>query len=456
VKIAVVGTGYVGLVSAVCFAEIGHEVTCIDIDRAKVDLINQGKSPILEEGLDEMLGRHVAAHRIQATTDIGVVRHAEISMIAVGTPFDGTRIDLRYVEEAARQIGKALKGSTAYHVVCVKSTVVPGTTERVVAPIVESFSGRRIGDNLGLAMNPEFLAEGTAVKDFMNPDRIVIGAIDAASAGVMGQLYSFFGATDVVVTSPSTAEMIKYASNAFLATVISYANEVANLCAAVGDVDAMDVMAGVHLDRRLAPITATGRVRPGLLSFLIPGTGFGGSCFPKDVKALISYGGTLSQPMQILEAVVATNRRQPEQTLQLLRDEIGPLGGRRVAVLGLAFKPGTDDVRESPAEPIIRQLVKEGAVVVAHDPAALQTMKESLRGVDVDYRESAQDAVRNVDAIILVTSWPEYSKLSEWLGENAVPVIDGRRFLKPSAFKRYRGIGLRSASAKGREVHPGS
>jgi UDPglucose 6-dehydrogenase len=456
VRIAVVGTGYVGLVSAVCFAEIGHEVVCIDIDPLKVERINRGESPILEEGLDEMLARHVGSGRVRATTDINSVRDTEISMIAVGTPFDGSRIDLRYVEEAARQIGAALKGRSDYHVVCVKSTVVPGTTERVVGPIVAKASGRPLGSGLGLAMNPEFLAEGTAVKDFMHPDRVVIGAIDERSADVMRRLYAFFSSTDVLVTTPATAEMTKYAANAFLATVISYANEVANLCSATGGIDAMEVMAGVHLDRRLAPILDSGRIRPGLLSFLSPGTGFGGSCFPKDVKALISFGTGLNQPMRILEAVVATNRSQPEETLKLVREEVGALRGRRIAVLGLAFKPGTDDVRESPAEPIIRQLIKEGAEVVAHDPAALHAMQAVLSGVPVDYRESARDAVRGADAVVLVTSWPEYAELANWLGGADVPVIDGRRFLKPGAFKRYRGIGLRDLSASSREAQPGA
>jgi len=454
VKIAVVGTGYVGLVSAVCFAEIGHDVICIDIDASKVERINAGRAPILEEGLDELLERHVRNGRVRATTDMAAVTAAEISMIAVGTPFDGEQIDLQYVREAARQIGEALRGTTAYHVVCVKSTVVPGTTEGVVGPIVAAASGRRLGEEVGLAMNPEFLAEGTAVRDFMQPDRIVIGAIDRRSANVLRQLYAFFGATDVVVTTPSTAEMIKYASNAFLATVISYANEVANLCATVGGIDVMDVMAGVHLDRRLAPLTPAGRIRPGLLSFLSPGTGFGGSCFPKDVKALISYGRSRSESMRLLEAVVTTNREQPQRTLALIREELNSVQGKRVAILGLAFKPGTDDVRESPAEPIIRALVAEGATVMAHDPAASEAMQRVLRDLPVEYCPTLRQVISGADAIVLITSWPEYAALSELLAGADVPVIDGRRFLNPSGFKRYRAIGRRDVSPSRHEVQP--
>ena len=455
-KIAVVGTGYVGLVSAVCFAEIGHDVVCIDVDSTKVARINRGEAPILEEGLDEMLARHVAAGRLIATTRIDAVADAEISMIAVGTPFDGAKIDLKYVEEVARQIGEVLARTSAYHVVCVKSTVVPGTTERVVGPLVAAASGRRVSDGFGLTMNPEFLAEGTAVKDFMNPDRIVIGASDARAADVVRRLYERFAGTEVVVTTPSTAEMIKYASNAFLATVISYANEVANLCSATGGIDVMDVMAGVHLDRRLTPITPAGRVRPGLMSFLSPGTGFGGSCFPKDVKALISYGQDLGQPMRLLDAVVDINKRQPGMTLNLLREELGALKGRRIAVLGLAFKPGTDDVRESPAEPIIRGLLAEGASVAAHDPAAIESMRPVLAGAAVDFCNDVDSVIRNADAIVLVTSWPEYASLAAKLGHADIPVIDGRRFLKPEAFKRYRGIGRREMAASPHEAQPTS
>ena len=251
----------------------------------------------------------------------------------------------------------------------------------------------------------------------------------------------------VLVTDPASAEMIKYASNAFLATVISFANEIANLCATVGAIDVVDVLAGVHLDRRLSPITATGRIRPGLMSFLLPGTGFGGSCFPKDAKALISYGEQLGQPMRILSAVMETNLKQPGVTLSLVRTELGSLKGRRVAVLGLAFKPGTDDVRESPAEPILRALVSEGASVAAHDPIAIESMQRVLAGLPVDYGTDLAATVSGADAIVLVTSWPEYANLAALLVGRDVPVIDGRRFLNPGDFVRYRAIGRREVAA---------
>jgi UDPglucose 6-dehydrogenase/GDP-mannose 6-dehydrogenase len=444
VKIAIVGTGYVGLVSGACFSEIGHEVVCVDVDQTKVDSINSGVAPFTEEGLDELLARSVRERRLRATTRLeDALEGAVVSMIAVGTPFDGKTIDLKYVRSAAQSIGETLRGRSDYHVVCVKSTVVPSTTETVVGPIVESASGRRLGESLGLAMNPEFLAEGSAVQDFMRPDRIVIGANDARSAETIRALYAPFTGTDVVITTPSTAEMIKYAANSFLATVISFSNEIANLCSAVGGVDVVDVVSGVHLDRRLSPITPAGRLRPGLNSFLFPGTGFGGSCFPKDVKALMAFGEQIGAPMRILNAVMDTNLAQPAKTVDLVREALGALAGRRVAVLGLAFKPGTDDVRESPAIPIVRGLVSEGALVTAHDPVAIEPMQRVLGDLAVDYRRDLSDALRGAEAVILVTSWPEYRQLPALLAGRTVAVIDGRRFLSPDAFADYHGIGRR-------------
>lgn len=445
-KVVIIGAGYVGLVAAACFAEVGHDVVCVDVSASKVDQINKGQLPIHEPGLDELLANAIGSGRLRATTNLAdAMAGAAVTMIAVGTPFDGRNIDLTYVREAASAIGEVLRDSAEYHVVCVKSTVVPGTTETVVGRAVAEASGRSIGDDIGLAMNPEFTAEGTAVSDFMNPDRIVIGANDSRAADRIRELYAPFAGTDVVVTNPATAEMIKYAANSYLATVISFSNEIANLSAAVGGVDAIDVMKGVHLDRRLSPILPQGRVRPGVLSFLLPGTGFGGSCFPKDVNALIAFGEALGSPMRVLRAVMDTNAGQPDVTVDLCRAELGGLGGKRIAVLGLAFKPGTDDVRESPAARIIRALAEEGARVVAHDPLAIENMKAALAGVPAEYTGSLSDAVRGADAIVLLTSWPEYRDLVALVGADDVPVIDGRRFLDPASFARYRGIGLRPA-----------
>jgi UDPglucose 6-dehydrogenase len=442
-KIVVIGSGYVGLVSGVGLAEIGHEVVCVDVDPSKVELINSGVCPIYEEGLGELLEKNVSSGRLRATNNLrNAMSGAQVSLIAVGTPFDGKKIDLSYIRQAAIDIGKALQYSADYHVVCVKSTVVPGTTHNVVAPLLEEHSLRKLGVDLGLCMNPEFLAEGTAVLDFMKPDRIVIGAHDKHSSEVIQEMYKTFSSTDLVLTTISTAEMCKYVANSFLAMTISFANEIANLCSAVGGIDAVDVMRAVHMDRRLTPLLPQGRIIPGLMSFLFPGTGFGGSCFPKDVNALVSYGAEFGQPMRILDAVMETNNKQPEVTVSLVRDELGGLTGKRIAILGLAFKPGTDDVRGSPAIPVIKALLNEGASVVAHDPIAISSMKEVLLNFVVDYSDDLTEVIRNIDAIVLITSWAEYSGVYDQIKSRQIPVIDGRRFLDKERFLRYRGIGL--------------
>ena len=442
-KVVIIGTGYVGLVSGVGLADIGHEVVCVDIDSRKVDLINSANSPIHEAGLDELLKKNVNSGALLATTDINnAMVGADVSIIAVGTPFDGNEIDLQFIRQAASDIAGSLKSAAQYHVVCVKSTVVPGTTENVVGKILSENSSRKLGVDLGLSMNPEFLSEGTAVADFMNPDRIVIGAIDAPSAALIRKLYEKFSLSDFVVTSIATAEMCKYAANAFLATVISYANEIANLSSEIGGVDVVDVLDAVYKDRRLSPITPQGRVTPGLLSFLYPGVGFGGSCFPKDVKALVSYGSSLNRPMKILEAVLETNRLQPSVTVDLIRQALGTLEGKRIAILGLAFKPGTDDVRETPALSIIELLLAQRAIVVAHDPIAIDSMRSNHPNLKIDYFSSAEEAVANVDAVVFTTKWPEYSAVYDELKTKTIPIIDGRRFLDKKDCPLYRGVGL--------------
>ena len=372
-KVSVIGTGYVGLVSGVCLAERGHDVTCVDVDASKVEQINRGVPPIHEEGLQPLLKRNLD-QRFRATMDLRqAVLDSEISLIAVGTPFDGDQIDLRYIKEAARQIGAALQAKSSYHVVVVKSTVVPGTTDGVVLPILEQASGKRAGPDFGVGMNPEFLREGSAVADFLNPDRIVLGALDDRTAKAMGELYVPFAGVDRLCASPRTAEMIKYAANSLLATMISFSNEIGNLCAAVGGIDVLEVMKGVHLDKRLSPILSTGeRITPAFVTYLEAGCGFGGSCFPKDLKALVAHGRNAGLPMRLLEAVVQVNESQPKQVLTLLRRQFPALKGVRVSVLGLAFKPGTDDIRESPALPVVRELLAEGAVVTAYDPVVTE------------------------------------------------------------------------------------
>lgn len=443
-RISVVGAGYVGLVSGVCLAEAGHQVVCVEIDPAKVAQILGGVPPIHEEGLAELLRANLGK-RFAVTGDLhSAVLGSELTLIAVGTPYDGARIDLSFVHEAARGIGAALREKPGYHVVVVKSTVVPGTTEKEVLPLLEEGSGKQAGKDFGLGVNPEFLTEGQAIRDFMAPDRIVLGAIDGRSMAALDELHASFGDVPKIRTNPSTAEMIKYASNALLATAISFSNEIANICAALGDVDVVEVMEGVHASSYLTVTGAEGkRVRAPITSFLEAGCGFGGSCLPKDVKALIAHGEDVGSPMPLLRSVIAVNEAQPHQILRMLEKHFPSLAGLRVAVLGLSFKPDTSDVRESPAFPVIRLLRERMASVKAYDPVAVGEARKVL-GNAVVYAESLEECLEDVDAVVLLTRWKQFEAVPGILSALESPplLLDGRRQLDKREVARYAGIGL--------------
>jgi UDPglucose 6-dehydrogenase len=442
-RVAVVGVGYVGLVTAVGLADQGHTVTCVDIDQRKVAALNRGEPPIFERGLESLLRRNLET-RLRATTDLAAaVADSELTFICVGTPSraDGS-IELSYVRQAAEEIGGALATSAGFHTVVVKSTVVPGTSDEVVRPACERTSGKRAGIDFGIGVNPEFLTEGQAVDDFIRPDRIVIGGDDRAVAALR-ELYAGFDGVPVVQTNAATAEMIKYASNAMLATAISFANEIANLGSAIGGIDAAEVMRGVHMSRYLTvALSDNARVAAPLSSFYEAGCGYGGSCLPKDVAALAARGRQVGSPLALLEAVAEINEHQPARLVDLLHRKLGPLPGRRVSVLGLAFKPDTDDVRSSPAFPVIRLLREAGAEVAAHDPVV---GPEALDGCgDVTYVADLADAVKQADAVVIVTRWDQYLRLPELIGGLDPPplVVDGRRMLGRDSVPSYTGIGL--------------
>lgn len=446
-RISIIGTGYVGLVSGACLADAGHDVTCVDIDASKVDMINGGRPTIHEQGLAEILAKH-AGTRLRATVDLAsAVESSDVTFIAVGTPASDGRIDLKYVLDAARSVGEALKRKAAYHVVVVKSTVVPGTTDGPVRRQLEEASGLEAGVGFGLGMNPEFLTEGRAVEDFSSPDRIVVGGIDARTQDVLKRVYAPYPGTKVIVTNNTTAEFIKYASNAALATMISFSNEIARLCAAVGGVDVVDVMRGVH-EATYFTSREAGRpaVKAGITSFLEAGCGFGGSCLPKDVTALVGQGRELGVEMRLLASVLEVNRGQPDEVLRLIERHYSDLDGLRVAVLGLAFKPDTDDTRESPAFPIIERLTARGAVVTAYDPVARPVGLASLDGVRL--ADSIRAAVEDASVVVLVTRWNDFNELPTLLGTlgRSPLVVDGRRVLNPGDFPRYEGIGRRTAA----------
>jgi len=444
-RVSVIGTGYVGLVSGVCLAEKGHEVVCVDSDASKVDSICRGIPPIFERDLEPLLQKHIGG-RLRPTTDLRrAVLDTELSLIAVGTPFSGSEIDLRFIREVARQVGEALRDKAGCHVVVVKSTVVPGTTENTVLPILEEASGKKAGRDFGVGMNPEFLTEGEAVHDFMNPDRIVLGGIDERSVEKLGELYAGFEGVPVIRTNPRTAEMIKYASNALLATMISFSNELANLGAALGGIDTLDVMRGVHLSNYLSlPMPDGSRKMPGIVSFLAAGCGFGGSCLPKDVKAIVAHGRKAGQPMQLLDSVIQVNESQPERIVALLKKQHPSLAGVRVSVLGLSFRPDTNDMRESPAIPILRKLAEQGARLKTYDPAAREEARQLFRDGSVRICDDLTETLRDTDAVVLVTRWEEFRRVPEMLRLHSPQAlfVDGRRMLDKTTFARYEGIGL--------------
>jgi UDPglucose 6-dehydrogenase len=446
-KIAIIGAGFVGLTTGLCFADKGHQVFCVDVDSEKISKINNANPPFFEKGLEPLLKKHVQKN-FKATTDLKeAVENSEVTLIAVGTPFDGKEIDLSYVKAVAREIGEALKDVKDYHLVVVKSTVVPGTADNVVLPILEEASGKKAGQDFGVGMNPEFLREGEAVDDFSNPDRIVIGGMDKKSREILEKMYQGFESVDVMRVNNKTAEMIKYTSNSLLATMISFSNEIANLCSKVEDVDVVDVLAGVHLDKRLTPIMSNGeRIRPSFISYLESGCGFGGSCFPKDVKALVNYGKNLGLPMAILEKVISVNTDQPFQMLSLLEKHYSDIKGLNVSVMGIAFKPGTDDIRESPALPIIKELASKGANINVFDPIVQDEVNKIFSDFkNIKQANTIEEAISDVDAVLLITRWKEFEeipKLLKKLGNNPL-VIDGRRMLKKNEVERYLGIGLK-------------
>jgi UDPglucose 6-dehydrogenase/GDP-mannose 6-dehydrogenase len=442
VNICIIGAGYVGLVTGLCFAERGHHVTCVDSDPVKVDSIRRGVAPFHEAGLDHLLARNLDSRFYAQTRLDGVVSKADILFICVGTPFRRGYIDLSQVVNAAKQIGMALAHPTGYKVVVVKSTVIPGTTNGVVREKLEEASGLRVGKDFGLGMNPEFLTEGSAVADFMTPDRIVIGGIDKRSQKILSSVYAGWPEAPRILTNNSTAEMIKYTSNSVLATLISFSNEIARLCSAVGSVDVVDVLNGVHQSAYFSHQLPDGRrvVAP-ITSFLGAGCGFGGSCLPKDVSALAAQGKTYGLDMPLLSSVLEVNRCQPEHFVKLADKHYPNMVGVKVAVLGLAFKPDTDDIRESPALAIISLLKRRGAMIRVYDPVARPSGHPEMAGVELV--ASLVDAVRDAEIVFLITRWEEFMQLNSvlaGLGRDPL-VVDGRRMLNPGDFKRFEGIG---------------
>lgn len=450
-KVAIVGSGYVGLVTGLSLAILGHKVICVDNDQKKISRINDGFSPFYEPGMDKLLKKEVAKKSLQATDNLEkAVLGSSVTIIAVGTPTTNNKINLSYIEAAAKQIGKALAKDKKYHVVTIKSTVLPGVSENVVVPLLEKYSNKKAGKHFGICMNPEFLREGCAIDDALHPDRIVIGQFDNKSGKEFVKIYKKVSAPKIF-TNLWTAEMTKYSANALLATLISFSNEMARIAEHTGKVDIVDVWQGVHLDRRLSPYNGNKRIKPGILNYIFSGCGYGGSCFPKDTQALATFAEELGSPATLLNSVININKTQPHRLVLLLKKALGEnLKQKKVVVLGLAFKPNSDDIRESAAFPIIDQLVSHGVKVVVHDPMVYRkTVPKELSNLSVELAKGIEEAVKNAEAVILVTAWEEYLKLSPRFFKKNMKfpiVIDGRRAYDKASFLQegilYKGIGL--------------
>jgi UDPglucose 6-dehydrogenase len=442
-NVSVVGSGYVGTTVAACLADLGHEVTAIDIDTDIVDTINAGETPIHEPGLAELVATH-AGTNLTATTDHAALRETDITFLALQTPArkDGS-IDLGALEAGTRDVGEALGEKEGYHLMVVKSTVIPGTIEERLEPLLEEVAGKRAGEGFGVAVNPEFQSQGSAVADFMNPDKLVFGTnAGVQTAGGHGsqtdgeraldrlnELYEPLVADNngvpIIETGRREAMMVKYANNVFLAGKISLINELGNLCKEF-DVDSYEVSEAIGLDERISA------------QFLRSGVGWGGSCFPKDTDALRAAGREAGYTPELLDSVVAVNDGQPRRMLDLLERHTD-IEGQRIAVLGLAFKPGTDDIRGSRATLVIEELLERGAEVTAYDPVAADAMAENFP--DIEYADAAADALRDAHGALVVTDWDEFAALDgEFDTMESQIVVDGRRIIEPHEGMTYEGL----------------
>lgn len=419
-KLSVIGLGYVGLIQAVGMAKVGYDVVGVDIDETKVNNINKGKPPIFEKKLYVLL-KEVIPNKLKATTDLkNAIINSDVTFVCVGTPSKKQgEMSLSQLKNVLKQLGELLKQKKS-HIIVIKSTVVPGTCENVVIPTLEKTSGKEHQKNFSVVMNPEFLREGEAIEDFFNPDRIILGSSDDKALNNLKKLYHTFKCP-ILTTTFKEAEMIKYASNAFLATKISFINEIGNVSKKYG-IDTNVVAKGIGLDKRISPY------------FLRSGIGFGGSCFPKDVSAIIYKATEAGHSPRLLRAVLDINREQPLKILELL-EKTGALKGKKIGILGLTFKAGTDDIRESPALTTIKELLMEEAQLYIYDPQAMEKVKKIFP--HLNYMKNGQMVIEKTEIILILTEWPEFRKLN--FGDKFV--IDGKNlFYDNNTPKNYEGI----------------
>ena len=443
-KIAILGTGYVGLVTGVGLANTGKDVICIDNDEEKVQKIKNDISPIYEPGLDELLIAN--KNRIDVTTNTkeAIIR-SDVIIIAVGTPFNGDEIDLSYIKQASKEIGQAISVTTDFKVVVVKSTVVPETTEKVVKPIVLEHSGKT-EEEVGFAMNPEFLREGNAVEDFLNPDRIVLGVSSEKVEMILREMYNGYPDSTLLVTNPTTAEVIKYTANSLLALTISYSNEIARICEQLAGVDSEKVFEGVLLDKRFSPIENGKRIKPQFSTYLRAGIGFGGSCFPKDVQAFHAFAEKKNIGSRLLSGLLEVNKTQLQHVFKLGITN-HPGNPKKITILGTAFKPNTDDIRESPGIKLAQIALEQNYEVTVHDYIALENTRAYFND-KVSYEDNPLKAIKEADLIYVTTIWDDYLNYTdeEYITnmKNGAIMIDTRSHFKDRTNKPWRiriGVG---------------
>jgi len=437
-KLSFVGLGHVGLCTAVYFAHRGYNVVAIDIDENKLVLVEGGKSPFFEPELDVMLTEALEKGKLKVTSKISAILGTDMTFITVGTPSaqDGG-IDLSYIENATKEIGYALGRKMDYHLIVVRSTVPPGTTQNLIKRVIEKNSHKKAGEGFGIVMNPEFLKEGTAIHDLENPDRIIIGEFDEKSGSIFEKFVrNVYGEkVPILRMSPAEAELAKYASNCFLAVKVSFINEIANICERIVGTDVTKVAKAIGLDPRIGA------------KFLRAGAGWGGSCLPKDVRALISFSEKLGYELKLVKAAVLVNDKQATRVVELAEEELGDLKGKRIAVLGLSFKPNTDDIREAVSLKIIAKLLSKGSMVSVYDPVAMDKVRE-IFGDKIQYSRSAKNCLKGAKCCLIVTEWDEFKRIrpEDFMELMSTPIIvDARRIYDPEVFGRklkFRAIGL--------------
>tara|TARA_B100001063_G_scaffold245589_1_gene281713 strand:- start:1721 stop:3061 length:1341 start_codon:yes stop_codon:yes gene_type:complete len=430
-KIAIIGTGYVGLVSGVCFASKGHMVTCFDLNKDTIDILKNGQTPIYENGLVELMlenRKNIFYEVLDTKTEVNLLEFDAI-IVAVGTPTVKGKIDLSQIKSVAIMIARLLKNSEKYISIILRSTVLPGTTDTFFKNIIENQSGKKLGQ-FGLGMNPEFLREGSAIEDFLKADRIVMGYEDTATLNIMREMYSSWNCQKLQVNSRS-AEMLKYVNNTLLATLISSVNEHANIARQIGGIDFKEVMHSVYLDNRWSPLMADGnKLFPKILDYLKPGCGYGGSCFPKDVRALSAIAKEMSVQPKIIDAVIEVNNNQPNLIVEILKNKVKNISNKRVLILGLAFKPETDDVRDSVSLKIINLLHDKVLSLSAHDPVAIENTKKLMSPlVNLNYVDDWKNAIYKADIIIIATNWSVYKSIEQLEGIISDKIIFDTRSL---------------------------